>query len=443
MGRLIPVAVLAASTLAIGPASAANVNGGSIGVAANYHPGGATSADQQKIASTHDLIVLGTGWADEGPPATYYQVNSGITSIVYQSWFDLGPSNPDYASVNQHEDWFYHDAQGNRIAVYSTHQNADCNPSLCPTNSAYCNCRFGMNMGHPDYRNYVAIRLADIVTGGGAWGGPRGFDGVFLDNTNPNWPYRSAKVQSGWTSATPVYPGGTTQTEATWIADQKGFLQAVKSAMGAKLLIYNGCVSSANFPTWKQYSYEFLQYADGCTMEYWTVNGSGTSATVKLGSDWDRDLDLFQGVADLGKWATPLIGSGVHTAAVNRYGIASVLLFREGDRAFLNFWKGTAEEALAGHFDQTFPEASIDLGAPTERFSKLVNGVATRNFTKGRVLLNPTTSSQTVTLGRIMRRVDGTEVTSVTLASGTAEILITPLQGPPAPTNLRRDDVVP
>ena len=119
------------------------------------------------------------------------------------------------------------------------------------------------------------------------------------------------------------------------------------------------------------------------------------------------------------------------------------LLFREGDRAFLNFWRGTAEEALTDRFDQTFPEASVDLGVPAERFSKLANGVASRNFTKGRVLLNPTTSSQTVILGQTMRRMDGTEVTSVTLASGTAEILlsVTPAEGPPAPTNLRRDDV--
>jgi hypothetical protein len=443
MYRVISVALMFA-WIAGSSAGAAAVNGGSIGVAANYHPGGATSTEQQKIASTHDLVVLGTGWADEGPPSTYYQVNPGITAIVYQSWFDVSPGNPDYGTVNQHEDWFYHDAQGNRVTVYSTHQNADCDPALCRANSAYCNCRFGMNMGHPDYRAVVAARLADIVTGGGAWGGTRGHDGIFLDNTNPSWPYRTAKVQSGWTSGTPVYPGGSVQTEHAWIADQKGFLQVVKTAMGAsKTLIYNGCAASSNFPTWKQASYEFLQYADGCTMENWVVSGTGAAAMARLGAEWDRDMDLFQGVVDRGKWASPLIGSGVHSPSVNRYGIVSVFLFQESDRAFVNFWKGTAEEAIANRFPQTFPEVAVELGLPLGRFTKLPNGVASRGFSRGRVLLNPTPSTQTVVLGETLRTMGGAQVTSLTLAPGTAEILVrdVPEDGPPPPDNLRRDDI--
>ena len=64
------VSLAAALVASLGTARAAPVNGGSIRVAANYHPGGANAEEQQRIATTHDLIVLGTGWADEGPPAT-------------------------------------------------------------------------------------------------------------------------------------------------------------------------------------------------------------------------------------------------------------------------------------------------------------------------------------------------------------------------------------
>jgi hypothetical protein len=146
-------------------------------------------------------------------------------------------------------------------------------------------------------------------------------------------------------------------------------------------------------------------------------------------------MDLFRGVATRGKWATPLIASGVHTSAVNRYGIASVLLFREDDKASMNFWKGTGEEAVAGRFAQTFPEAFVDLGLPEEAYVKLSNGVASRRYTRGRVLLNPTSSTQTVSLGESMRDMAGALVTSVTLASGTAEILTkggSPSDPPPA-----------
>jgi hypothetical protein len=138
-----------------------------------------------------------------------------------------------------------------------------------------------------------------------------------------------------------------------------------------------------------------------------------------------------------------LIGAGVHSKPVNRYGIASMLLIWTGPKSCMNFWKGTAEEALANRFAQTFPEAAIDVGAPSERYLKLPNGVASRKFSKGRVLVNPTTATQTVDLGETMTTVDGASVTSVTLASGTAEILSKsgPANTPPSDvTNLQRTD---
>ncbi len=440
-GALLLAAGLGGSALA----QTSSANGGTVGVAANYHPGGSSADQQARIADTHDLVVLGTGWADNGPPDQYYQTNPNIVAIVYQSWFDSGPGNPDYNFISaNHEDWFYHDAQGNRVATYSTADATDCDPPSCKASGTNCNCRFGMSMGNAAYRQYVADRFQDIVTGGGAYGGTRGFDGVFMDNTNPSWPYRPGKVSSGWVTATPVYPDGHTQTESDWVADQKGFLAAVKTAVGPnKTLLYNGCIASANYPTWKDNSYAYLEHTDGCTMEDWVAAGTGTAAIAKLGSDWQRDLDLFQGVTDRNKWATPLIGAGVHSKPVNRYGIASMLLIWTGPKSCMNFWKGTAEEALANRFAQTFPEAAIDVGAPSERYLKLPNGVASRKFSKGRVLVNPTTATQTVDLGETMTTVDGASVTSVTLASGTAEILSKsgPANTPPSDvTNLQRTD---
>jgi hypothetical protein len=400
-------------------------NGGTIGVAANYHPGGSNADQQARIADTHDLVVLGTGWADNGPPAQYYQTNPNIIAIVYQSWFDSGPGNPDYDFISRnHEDWFYHDAQGNRVATYSTAEDPECDPASCRANGTLCTCRFGMNLGHPGYRDYAAARFQDITVGGGAYGGTRGFDGVFMDNTFPQWPYRPDKVNSGWVSAVPVYSGGSTQTAAMWTEDQKGFIAAMRSGVGPnKTLVFNGCFKSSSDPSWQNNSYAYLEHADGCTMEDFVVVGIGTGATVKRGADWQKDVDLFQGVTDRGKWATPLIGSGVHSKSTNRYGIATMLLIWTGRKSCLNFWKGTAEEAIAGRFDQTFPEASVDLGSALERYVKLSNGVASRKFSKGRVLVNPTSATQTVDLGETMRTIEGASVTSVSLASGTAEIL--------------------
>lgn len=437
---------LAASAPAPVRAATNAANRGTIRVSTNYHGGGSTTAQQQAIAQTHDLVVLGTGWGDTGPPATYYATNPNIVAIEYQSWYDTGPGSPDYAYISaNHEDWFYHDANGYRIATYSTAQNPDCVPSRCPAESAYCNCRFGLNQGSQGLRDYVAARFADLVTTGGAYGSERGFDGVFMDNTNPSWPYRDGKIASGAVSGKPVYADGTVQTEALWVADQKGFIAAMKAAVGAnKLVIYNGCIASASYPTWKTNSYAYLEHADGCTMEDWIVSGVGTAGVPKTGSAWQQDMDLFQGVNDRGKWSTPLIGAGVHEAGVNRFGIASALLTWTGPKSTMNFWKGTAEEAIAGRFAQTFPEAAVDLGTPLAAYEKLPNGVASRRFSAGRVLVNPTTGAQTVTLDAPMKTIEGATVSSVTLASGRAEILMSAGTGntPPADVrNTRRTDV--
>ncbi len=450
MGRAY-VAIIACLAVALAAATSAvraqtgAVNRGTIRVAANYHPGGSNAAEQEAIARTHDLIVLGTGWGDTGPPARYYAVNPAIIAIEYQSWYDTGPGGVDYDDISaNHEDWFYHDAEGHRIATYRTVQRSDCDPTRCPADPGYCHCRFGLDLGHPGLRAHVAQRFEDLVTTGGAWGSQRGFDGVFMDNTFPSWPYRDSKVGNGTVTAKPVYEGGVVQTESLWVEDQRGFIEAMKGAVGQeKTLLYNGCLASANFPTWKNNSYLYLEHADGCTMENWVVQGSGSSATPKLGSTWRRDLDLFAGVNDRGKWSTPLIGSGVHLPGVNRYGIASALLIWTGAHTAMNFWKGTGLEAIAGRFEQTFPEALVDLGSPVERYAMLGSGVASRKFTKGRVLVNPTTGSHTILLDAPMRTIEGALLSEVTLASGRAEILIAEGGGgdPPADVeNLHRSD---
>lgn len=423
------------------------VNGGTIRVAANYHPGGSNPSEQEAIASTHDLIVLGTGWGDTGPPARYYTVNPEIIAIEYQSWYDTGPGGVDYDYISEnHEDWFYHDADGYRIATYRTAARSDCDPVRCPSDPAFCHCRFGLNLGHPGLRTHVAERFLDLVTTGGAWGSQRGFDGIFMDNTFPSWPYRDSKVNNGTVSGKPVYEDGTVQTEALWVEDQRGFIEAMKDAVGpSKTIIYNGCLVSANFPSWKNNSYLYLEHADGCTMENWVVEGKDLAATPKTGSAWKRDVDLFAGVNDRDKWSTPLIGSGVHSAGVNRYGIASALLVWTGPHSAMNFWKGTALEAIAGRFEETFPEAFVDLGTPAEPYVTLPSGVASRDFTGGRVLVNSTTATHTVSLTEPMRTIEGALVSEVTLASGRAEILLAEggSQGePPADVeNLHRTDV--
>ena len=104
--------------------------------------------------------------------------------------------------------------------------------------------------------------------------------------------------------------------------------------------------------------------------------------------------------------------------------------------SFLADWDG-GPSALA--FEPTTPEAqdpyntvwTKDLGSPLAPRYKV--GLAwRRDFTGGVVVVNPSTSQQTVALGGTYITLDGSQVTSVTLPSADATLLV-PSGAPPPP----------
>ncbi len=67
------------------------------------------------------------------------------------------------------------------------------------------------------------------------------------------------------------------------------------------------------------------------------------------------------------------------------------------------------------------------LGRPDGERDRRPDGVFERRFQKGYVLLNPSrAATRTVQLGGTWKRIDGTRVTSVTLAGGRGAVLLAP-----------------
>lgn len=429
------------------------INGGNVGVTAFYP---VLSPEQVVIdtASTHDVLVLGTAYARKGYPSLIKTTNPNAKVLVYQSWVNAGLGNnltfhgtviPDWDEINQHEDWFYHDENGLRICIYSTINKTYCDPARCVAgeqNGKYCNCRFGMDLGNVEYQQWAANRLYNIVNATNEWGGsdpyynnPTGFDGIMMDNTMVDWPYRSEKVATTWSSATPVYADGHLQTAADWRRDQKAFLAALKTALGSKLLIFNGCAASVSDPMLKSTSVSYLESSDGCTMENWVVNGVNESATPKTNLDYRTDLELFQNVHSLGKWSMPLIGQGMHTSAVNHYGIASVYLFGGSIKSMTNFWRGSADSAMEGTFEEDMVDVKVDLGNPLGPATLIGPNFWNRNFEGGRVLVNASGGFQAVMFDQMMMLQNGTIQDYVNLAPATAAFVFPAPPGhePPAP----------
>jgi hypothetical protein len=85
---------------------------------------------------------------------------------------------------------------------------------------------------------------------------------------------------------------------------------------------------------------------------------------------------------------------------------------------------------LGDYIIEDYPQSlfKIDLGVPSSAYKVIVGpgpvNVYTREFSKGKVLVNPTYSATTINLGGSYKKLDGTTVSSITMSAHTGEILL-------------------
>jgi hypothetical protein len=113
-------------------------------------------------------------------------------------------------------------------------------------------------------------------------------------------------------------------------------------------------------------------------------------------------------------------GTQVQKDAWHQYSLATFLLGSNG-RSWFRFGMSQPEsDPTSMH-----PWWRVPIGSPTNAYAK-IGGVYQRWFTNGRVLVNPTTGTFTVQLGRRYRTLDGKTVTSVQLGAWGAAVLTKP-----------------
>ena len=183
------------------------------------------------------------------------------------------------------------------------------------------------------------------------------------------------------------------------------------------------------------------------------IEGFGYDVWSAFGaSDWALQLNRVLGLINQGK---ALIGQAYHTeaAATRLFTLATYLLIK-GDHTYVNLDTGLDPE--------WWPEYGIPIGAPTTvppaNIGALLDasGVYARAYSNGLVLVNPGTTTRIVSLGRAYQlaqpsgggtvpssgvlpadwTVAYTTVTSVTLAPGSAAVLVLDA-GSATPTSTR------
>jgi hypothetical protein len=242
-----------------------------------------------------------------------------------------------------------------------------------------------------------------------------GYDGVFLDTIG------SAPLGAGYVSGSPIDPAtGRAWTAAGWLGATSALAGRLAGALG-RPTIGNGLHDgSAYFDRTAPTSILLRTGMDGAMAECW-LRGAGdgigaypTEATWKQDVDAIADAETF-GAAFLAVTKVWTDGTKAQKDAWYTFAAASYLLASDGS-AYL------AVSAAPGDSTARPALADLDLGTPRGPYAK-VQGVYQREFSAGRVLVNPGNATVVVRLANTYHSLDGAPTTIVTLPPHSARIL--------------------
>jgi len=342
-----------------------------------------TRAEAKRLAKRYDVIIATRWMLDEHIDAMRAE-NPDLVVYAYMNGTFAKPK--DAASMP--DSWFLKDRNGNRIK-HNTFNN------------------FYMDPGNAGWRGWVAKRCAD-------WTNLSGFDGCYLDDMG------QGNLQSKHLSSYPIDPRTGQPVELTkWVTSLVGLLKRVTDANPGLLVATSG-LNYGSLYFEKGQSKRLHAGADLGHMEAF-LRFSGDSATKfpKL-SRWEGDVELLAYAA---KNDLPIIVESkiwVSLTTKQRWQwrsfiYASFLLANDGTHTlYLNLGKG---KPATPHKIE-----SVDLGRPTEDYA-LRDGVYQRNFSKGRVLVNPTDKGRYVRLGGEYVRNNGRVTTGLYVAPHTGHVL--------------------
>jgi len=362
-----------------------------------------TDDDFRRMGEKLDLVILDP-LNFPRVPSVLKQVNPNIKALGYCNTFDirdmssfvgraLTPGGKTERMIREWQeadakDWFYHDEQGRRVNVYLNKRDD----------------RYGLDIGRPDVRAFLAAKSKAIVDGG--------YDGVFLDNVGVRYPYGYGI--GGWVSAVPEG-----LTERKWWDDSILMLRAIKEAVGDKLVVFNQ-VRGYN----PEVSLEFVAETDGAMDETWLSDGNFKP------QQWREDVSLVQRLNKLNTYTLPIAQGASEQAAKALF--ASYLLAKDGEHAYFAY----------GPYNFTqwkwFAFYDVDLGDALGDYTHEGN-VYSRRYERGMVLVNIADSPATVTLPAEYQTGLAERVRSVRLPGRSGELLYTLDVRIRLPRTIRRD----
>jgi hypothetical protein len=325
--------------------------------------------DLAPVSGRYDLMIASHS-VGEDLIDTFRRRNPGAEVFCYFNTSDVNSDwikDPYYARLwndtNPHEDWFHHDARGERVRIYYP---------------KYKN-RSALNTGNSDLQRYLAGRMIEMLATGL-------YDGVQLDNVSTEFPFFE-KLVGKWISAVPV-----NLTPEQWTADEVAMLKvivkaAAEAGMEQKTIIFNHMRSGE-----PEESRAYVEVTDGANCESWM--SERTDLEGRWG--WLAKTRQVREVNRLGKLTNLLCVPSRLSEEEALFLFASYLMAMDGDRAY--FFYGTNYK-IAGRENAWYPFYDADLGRPTSD-CEAKDGGFLRTFSRGAVAVNPTQAPVTIALPR-------------------------------------------
>jgi hypothetical protein len=270
-----------------------------------------------------------------------------------------------------------------------------------------------MDVSNANWWNNRADKCKSLISG-------NGYDGCFLDllGTGP--------LVAGQSNSMPFNKAtGKDWTYSQWMAQTVRLANRVESRVPGAVIYGNGLGSGFRYYRSSGATSAVWGGPDGMMAEVFVRSAKDGVNSFRNESMWRQDVDMLVDAASRGKtifvttkvWVSV---SGSKKNQLHQYALGTFLL-GAGKDALFTF--------LPDQSKPTEPHAwwGVDVGSAQGKYFKTSSGLYQRNFSKGRVLVNPTGSSKSVSVGSGFRDVNGNTVSStVTLQAHTARILTKP-----------------
>ncbi len=325
-----------------------------------------------------------------------HKKNSQIRILKYMNTGHMFEGGVDFENIKTNNpDWFALDINNQRVKTTSTKG-------------------YVMEPSSKGYQNWLVQKNRRFIN--------LGYDGIHADA----FYYPGFPPYSNYYSTRPVNPKtdkGYGSSE--WIEAKDDLLRTLKNDLGNKLIVVNGYSNGRAYGRFGPGG--LIDIADGVWIEGFVRWPFDKLSVFRSEAGWKKDIDLLRNLSAKNKLIiaeTQFLQGQENEDLANQikmYAFSSYLLGADGKSYFefntlnpANYWQNGS---------LPFKHYNLDIGEPLGEYY-LKNKVYQRDFSDGKVLVNPKTEAYVLQLERNYQTLDHKRVSSIKVAPHSGVILL-------------------